>query len=899
MRILHISDLHARGIREQRRAFKRTLVLGDAWRNNLDALAADGRPFDLVAFTGDVADWALTEEYAKATSFVTELLAHLKVPRERFFVVPGNHDIRRTVKKAEWDKMREGIWSAPQQVGEWMAGARRKPPFGFEPAWRTAVLKRERAFWTWVKRDLGRDELLPARSPHGRLGYRVSLSIGGHPVHIIGLDSAWLAGDDSDAGRLWLTEDQLGRLCLDPRGQSLPGFRLALVHHPLSHLADADTAVQRLADTVDLVLRGHQHTPVASTQHHPGRSLRELAAGCLYEGDHSNGYPNGCQVIDVVFGPGGRPLRYEIRFRAWSSNGFWHDDGSLYVEAAHGRLTWDVIGGNAFPESVAAGSVGGPGLEQSENRDDGSDQGAVVGPKADVTSNPFWGRWVRAARLSRRRIIAFGIAVAFLGTLGIAALWPPLSIPMLPGPPGVVVAGRWLTDDSSRGAWRHVCDVLRKLGEQSVQCISLAPVVPSDEKLVNAARDAGAWLVVVVETGPAARILPVLGPDGGREAAQLLDGLPSLSIAQPETRIALAHVAYMLTHDPRDIPVQLAARLPIQPSSAMPWRVTAMAALAKLWTQARWDDAEADVLARLARHCEQDVSVADGHCALIQYLYYEHVRRKDSDAEEKLKELGTRGPQSIADLAMLALLRRRCLKDPQWARAVLLEVAQRARGCERWFLMTPASCVLAASDSDDERIHALASPHEGDAPCPAERRADAYYDLAFWWAEEQQAPNRKEQGAANREEWERAVASYKTAFRLDPLRPEHRLGLAEALLFLRSHSSKPATQLTEQIMSLLSEPGQTESERTTVMFLSWLAQGDQDGVSRLCQVYKELPEGEIAMPDVNRRLACMGDDQEGSIECQMYELLSKSKEESSGTISEVHVCATAGDKRAP
>lgn len=342
IRILHISDLHARGSRDQRRVWKRTQVLGDAWRRNLDELAADGRPFDLVAFTGDVADWGLAKEYVEATAFVAGLLTHLQVPRERFFVVPGNHDIRRRVRKIEWSKIREGIRSAPQQVGEWMAGGRRKPPFGFEPAWRTAVLERERAFWTWVKRDLGRRDLLPKNSPHGRLGYRVSISVGKQPVHIIGLDSAWLAGDDSDAGRLWLTDDQLGRLCRDNRGQSLPGFRLALVHHPLSDLADADTAGRHLADTVDLVLRGHQHTPLTRTLHDPDRSLRELAAGCLYEGDQSNRYPNACQVIDTELDPDGRPLRYDIRFRAWSPNGFWHDDGALYREAKQGRLHWPV-----------------------------------------------------------------------------------------------------------------------------------------------------------------------------------------------------------------------------------------------------------------------------------------------------------------------------------------------------------------------------------------------------------------------------------------------------------------------------------------------------------------------------------------------------------------------------
>ncbi len=346
LRILHISDLHARGKRDAKRAWKRTHVLGDAWRRNLDELAADGRSIDLIAFTGDIADWGVADEYAAAMPFVDELCARLAVPRERFFVVPGNHDVQRKVQEQAWSRLREGIWSSPQGVSEWMADSG-PPPFGFDDDWRDAVLERESAFWTWVERDLGRGDLLPARSPHGRLGYRVALPTGAQPVHIIGLDSAWLAGDEADAGRLWLTDDQVGLLGHDPHGWPLAGFRLALVHHPLTDLADADGSTRLLGDTVDLLLRGHQHTPIARAQTDPDRSFRELAAGCLYEGAQSNRFPDACQVIDAVLDAAGRPLRYDIRFRAWSPHGHWYDDGALYREAKNGRLTWPVERGSS------------------------------------------------------------------------------------------------------------------------------------------------------------------------------------------------------------------------------------------------------------------------------------------------------------------------------------------------------------------------------------------------------------------------------------------------------------------------------------------------------------------------------------------------------------------------
>jgi hypothetical protein len=50
--------------------------------------------------------------------------------------------------------------------------------------------------------ELGRPELAPRRSPQRRLGYRLSLWLPGlsQPIHVIGLDTAWLAGDDETAG---------------------------------------------------------------------------------------------------------------------------------------------------------------------------------------------------------------------------------------------------------------------------------------------------------------------------------------------------------------------------------------------------------------------------------------------------------------------------------------------------------------------------------------------------------------------------------------------------------------------------------------------------------------------------------------------------------------------------
>ncbi|WP_437738143.1 AAA family ATPase [Sorangium sp. So ce1335] len=208
---------------------------------------------------------------------------------------------------------------------------------------REQVLERGAAFRAWLS-SIGREALLPARSPHGRLGYRVCVPGLPFDVQVIGLDSAWLGGDNADSGNLLLTEDQVARLVMAEDGRTLPGFRLALMHHPLTDLRDADSCRDLLAQHVDLVLRGHLHREEIAAWVGPGQMLRQVAAGCLYEGSLGNTWPNACHLFDVTLDGEGRPKRYDVRLRGFSDRqtGFWFDDGSLYAEAPNGRLTWVV-----------------------------------------------------------------------------------------------------------------------------------------------------------------------------------------------------------------------------------------------------------------------------------------------------------------------------------------------------------------------------------------------------------------------------------------------------------------------------------------------------------------------------------------------------------------------------
>ncbi|MDC0745394.1 metallophosphoesterase [Polyangium mundeleinium] len=345
LRILHLSDLHARGSREKD-AWRRRRVLGEAWAKNLDELVADGVAVDLVCFTGDVADWGKAEEYEQAGELFEAMLERLHVPKERFFVVPGNHDVNRKVNAQGWKKLRPLLLDVPPiERSRWLLG--QYTPRGLKDAQREKVLERTAAYRTWLA-SFGRSALLPGSSPHGRLGYRGTVRVRDLPfdVHVIGLDSAWLCGDDADSSRLLLTEDQVARLGTTETGSSLPGFRLALVHHPLSDLRDGDACRSLLAEHVDLLLRGHLHREELAAWIGPGEALRQVAAGCLYEGELGNTWQNACHLFDITLDDEGRPRGYDVRLRGFSDaqSGFWFDNGGLYREAPSGRLRWRVSG---------------------------------------------------------------------------------------------------------------------------------------------------------------------------------------------------------------------------------------------------------------------------------------------------------------------------------------------------------------------------------------------------------------------------------------------------------------------------------------------------------------------------------------------------------------------------
>ena len=338
LQFLHISDIHGKGPKESE-PWRRRRVLGDQWRRNLETIQEEEGAVQFIFFTGDAANSGDPAEYGELTDFFTGICAELHLGLDRLFVVPGNHDIDRNAQKHVWESMRSrlGVTNDLLGVSRWMNGIG-KPPLGFEDKWRTEILERQNAYRHWVRDALNQPDQVPAG-----LGYRrtVDLPLWQFPIHVIGLDTSWLCGDDADAGRLLVTENQAARHLFDDNGNPLPGLRIVLMHHPLHELADKADVRRLLAENADLVLRGHLHQTEVSEWVDPDRRLRELAVGSLYEGGLADKYGNSCQFVRLDLDSNGRPIEAVVRFRTFSPRaGHWYDDNSIYQDTKDGRCTW-------------------------------------------------------------------------------------------------------------------------------------------------------------------------------------------------------------------------------------------------------------------------------------------------------------------------------------------------------------------------------------------------------------------------------------------------------------------------------------------------------------------------------------------------------------------------------
>jgi hypothetical protein len=328
---LHLSDIHI-GQGNAAIGWDQVLVLQELKNDVVLQLREERvcRPAALFV-TGDIAFSGATrqpDEYQRAGAWLSSVATAAELPAESVFVVPGNHDVQRNVDAA--DAQLGALVKAVRGGAESIDTVLRDPAHAslfrkrlanyldftgaFAPACREVAASAARAF-SWAHE----------RSVQGGLRLRV-----------VGLNTALLAADDEDRGRLRLGGAQLAQIqANDPQT-----MLLTLGHHPLrgGWLADEDAVAGWIRNHSQVHLTGHVHEADATQviKGGGGRSISVTAGAC--HGDAGALPSHGYNFAALARSPEGQ-LELLVWPRRWSpaNAGFRLDVENVLDGQTHSR----------------------------------------------------------------------------------------------------------------------------------------------------------------------------------------------------------------------------------------------------------------------------------------------------------------------------------------------------------------------------------------------------------------------------------------------------------------------------------------------------------------------------------------------------------------------------------
>ncbi len=281
--LIHLSDLHFENDAKNRSRIKRL-------REDLKRLQRDGAVWTV--FTGDIVKVGDDNDYGL---LFDELIAPIIDLGHEIAVVPGNHDVQRSVSdqsSADRYLANHGsgyLFNGGDEIQNPYDDPSNDPLVNYHLFEELFGPYNDRSYWGYVR------------------------TVG--DLTVVGLNSAWLScqrGDgDSDRGKLRVEPHILERFTANLSPSTL---KIALIHHPLDWLEEATMVeVSKLITSrMDLALFGHLHTGDMA-------SVTQGDSGCVFvqapplRADWSRG-TNGYAIIrcDVEH------RKFEVEYRSYS-----------------------------------------------------------------------------------------------------------------------------------------------------------------------------------------------------------------------------------------------------------------------------------------------------------------------------------------------------------------------------------------------------------------------------------------------------------------------------------------------------------------------------------------------------------------------------------------------------
>jgi Tfp pilus assembly protein PilF len=303
---LHLSDLHACN---PHTGWDAADVLEDLPEDLARVRDAHGLEPDLIFFTGDAAfghlgsgdGKSIAEQFEEAEILFTEIRDIFGVAQERFFLVPGNHDVHRGKANGGDTTTLDGFRDDDAVLQLMQAkGAQ----------W-TSILRRLEDYREYLER-FEYQHLLGSE----HLNYTQSMEINGLRVGVAGFNTAWSCCRNGERGKLWWG----GRRLVKEMARQLKDcdLRIALTHHPSGWFTEhEDPKVENmLKSRFALRLHGHDH-------------LRIGAGACYATSEAEKGYNFG--RFDPETGA------VEVWFRRWDET----NEGWAPHSMGHGKTSND------------------------------------------------------------------------------------------------------------------------------------------------------------------------------------------------------------------------------------------------------------------------------------------------------------------------------------------------------------------------------------------------------------------------------------------------------------------------------------------------------------------------------------------------------------------------------
>jgi len=311
---LHLSDLHFQITEEA--SLDRNVVLKGLLEDLRGLEESHDLSPDFILISGDIAYSGINDEYKLAGRFFDDLLEVTELSKERLLVVPGNHDVDRSlisqvaktaISSLDSRNMMEGVLIDAQD--------------------RSLILRKFNGYSNFIK-DYFNDAIIFTDDQYF---WARTLDLSGQNIVVFGLNSAWAAsGGADDRGKLGISEQQVRRALEQTTDSEI---KIALLHHPFDWLYEFDWNVCKplLMDNCDFILRGHLHHTSLNFEQTPDARAINIAAGACYE---SRDYHNGYNIVKLDV----KDRKGIIFLRTWSSSGsgFWTEDSLTYRNVKNG-----------------------------------------------------------------------------------------------------------------------------------------------------------------------------------------------------------------------------------------------------------------------------------------------------------------------------------------------------------------------------------------------------------------------------------------------------------------------------------------------------------------------------------------------------------------------------------